>query len=104
MPYIPDECCHNAHMFYIKVKDLDERTKLIQYLSECDIKAVFHYVPLHSSKAGKQNGDFVGNDKYTTRESERLLRLPMFYSLENEGVEYVVEKIIEFYLAKRNRR
>lgn len=104
LPYIPDECCHNAHMFYIKVKDLDERTKLIQYLSECDIKAVFHYVPLHSSKAGKQNGDFVGNDKYTTRESERLLRLPMFYSLENEGVEYVVEKIIEFYLAKRNRR
>ncbi len=99
LPYIPAECRHNAHMFYIKVKDLDERTKLLQYLGACGIKAVFHYVPLHSSKAGKQYGDFVGKDRYTTRESERLIRLPMFYSLGKDEVGYVVEKVGNFYLA-----
>lgn len=99
LPYIPAECRHNAHMFYIKVKDLDERTKLLQYLGACGIKAVFHYVPLHSSKAGKQYGDFVGKDRYTTRESERIIRLPMFYSLGKDEVGYVVEKVGNFYLA-----
>lgn len=94
---IPDECKHNAHMFWIKTKDLDERTTLLQYLADNDIKATFHYVPLHSSMAGKKYGTFVGEDKYTTRESDRLIRLPMFYSLKNEQLEYVVSVVKKFY-------
>lgn len=97
LPFIPKECTHNAHMFYIKTKNLQERTKLIQFLTENQIKAVFHYVPLHSSIAGERFGKFVGEDKYTTRESERLVRLPLFYALSNEDVEYVIDKIHEFY-------
>lgn len=97
LPYIPKECQHNAHMFYIKTRDLDERTRLIKYLGNNGIKAVFHYVPLHLSDAGRKYGDFVGEDKYTTRESNRLLRLPMFYSLKDEEVKYVSKKIWEFY-------
>lgn len=97
LPYIPEECKHNAHMFYIKTRDLKERTKLIQYLGENNIKAVFHYVPLHTSIAGRKFGDFVGEDRYTTKESERLVRLPMYYALQDEEVHYVVEKIRRFY-------
>ena len=97
LPYIPEECKHNAHMFYIKVKDIEERTKLIAHLRENDISAVFHYVPLHSSKAGQKYGRFHGEDKYTTKESARLLRLPMFYALKEEEVEKIVKTIIRFY-------
>lgn len=97
LPFIPKECRHNAHMFYIKTKDLDERTRLIQHLNEHGIKAVFHYVPLHSSVAGKKYGEFVGDDVYTTRESERLLRLPMFYSLKEEQVGYIADMVKKFY-------
>lgn len=97
LPFIPKECSHNAHMFYIKARDLKERTALIEYLGEHEIKAVFHYVPLHSSAAGKKYGEFVGKDEYTTRESERLIRLPMFYSLRNEEAEYVASCIEKFY-------
>ena len=97
LPYIPDHCTQNAHMFYIKAKDLDERTKLIKFLKENDIQAVFHYVPLHSAPAGEKFGRFVGEDRYTTKESERLVRLPMFYALKPEQVEYIVAKIHEFY-------
>ena len=97
LPYIPEECKHNAHMFYIKTRDLKERTKLIQYLGENNIKAVFHYVPLHTSIAGRKFGDFIGEDRYTTKESERLVRLPMYYALQDEEVHYVVEKIRRFY-------
>lgn len=97
LPVIPAECCHNAHMFYIKVRDLNERTELMKYLAEHDIKAVFHYVPLHSSAAGVRFGEFVGKDTYTTKESERLLRLPMYYSLKRQEVEYVSEKTKSFY-------
>ena len=97
LPYIPDECKHNAHMFYIKVKDIEERTKLIAHLRENEISAVFHYVPLHSSKAGQKYGRFHGEDKYTTKESERLLRLPMFYALKGEEVEKAAKTIIGFY-------
>jgi len=97
LPYIPQECVHNAHMFYIKAKDLEERTKLINYLKENKIMAVFHYIPLHSSPAGQRFGRFNGDDKYTTRESERLLRLPLYYGLERDKVEYIIEKIREFY-------
>ncbi|MBQ3665590.1 MAG: dTDP-4-amino-4,6-dideoxygalactose transaminase [Lachnospiraceae bacterium] len=96
-PYIPSDCVHNAHMFYIKARDLEERTKLINYLKENGIQAVFHYVPLHSAPAGKRYGRFSGEDVYTTKESERLVRLPMFYSLQLEQVDFISDKIIEFY-------
>lgn len=101
LPYIPKECRHNAHMFYIKTENLEERTRLIQYLNENGIKAVFHYVPLHTSKAGRKYGEFVGEDKYTTKESERLVRLPMFYALKDEEVRYVADKIKDFYHLRR---
>lgn len=97
LPFIPQGCTHNAHMFYIKAKDLDERTRLIAYLKENNINSVFHYIPLHSSPAGKQFGEFFGEDKYTTRESERLLRMPMYYGLKEEEIEYVAEKVRLFY-------
>ena len=100
LPFIPEECCHNAHMFYIKTRDLKERTKLIEYLGDNHIKAVFHYVPLHSSEAGKKYGEFVGKDRYTTMESERLLRLPMFYALKTEQVKEIVKRIKWFYSIK----
>ena len=97
LPVIPEGCVHNAHMFYIKTKDLEERTELIFYLKGKQINSVFHYIPLHSSPAGKRLGGFHGEDKYTTRESERLLRLPMYYGLKDSEVEYVSECIKEFY-------
>lgn len=97
LPVVPEGCVHNAHMFYIKTKDLEERSKLIAFLKENGIGAVFHYIPLHSSPAGQQFGRFHGEDKYTTKESERLLRLPMYYGLEKKDIEYVVSKIKEFY-------
>lgn len=97
LPFIPKECKHNAHMFYIKTKDLQERTKLIAHLKENGISAVFHYIPLHSSPAGLKYGRFSGEDKYTTKESERLLRLPMYYGLSAEDCQFVCDKVIEFY-------
>ncbi len=95
-PTIPDYAAHNAHMYYIKVKDLDTRSRLIAYLRERDICSVFHYIPLHSAKAGLAFGRFHGEDVYTTRESERLMRLPMYYSLTLEDAAYVVKTIREF--------
>lgn len=100
LPYIPSECEHNGHMFYIKARNLEERTKLIRYMGEKDIKVVFHYVPLHSSVAGRKYGTFVGEDRYTTSESEKLVRLPMFYSLKNEEVRYVADCIRKFYAGR----
>ena len=97
LPFIPEGCVHNAHMFYIKAKTLEERTALIQYLKENDISSVFHYIPLHGAPAGQKYGRFHGEDKYTTKESERLLRLPLYYGLEEEKVLTVCEKIKEFY-------
>lgn len=97
LPFISEQCNHNAHMFYIKCKDLNERTRLINYLKENDILAVFHYIPLHSSEAGLRYGIFNGVDNYTTKESERILRLPLYYALEASKVEYIVEKIYDFY-------
>ncbi len=97
LPVIPKDCVHNAHMFYIKTRDLEERQALIQTLREQGILAVFHYIPLHSSPAGRKFGRFHGEDRYTTRESERLLRLPMYYSLTEENVNDVVSVIEEFY-------
>ena len=100
LQYIPEDCKHNAHMFYIKCKDLDERTRLIDFLKENNINAVFHYIPLHSAEAGLKFGRFHGEDKYTTKESERLLRLPLYYGLKEEDVEFVASKIKEFYVKK----
>ena len=98
--YIPNECTFNAHMFYIKVKDLHERTALLKYLVDNKIRAVFHYVPLHSAEAGLKFGKFYGEDKYTTIESERLMRLPMYYGLTKEEIIFITRKIKEFYEAK----
>lgn len=93
LPYVPSNCEHNAHMFYIKLKDLDERTKFIDAMKKADINTVFHYVPLHSAAAGKKYGRFHGEDRYTTAESERLVRLPMYYGLKEEDIEYIVRQI-----------
>ena len=96
-PYIPEECKHNSHMYYIKAKDLEERTNLIKYLKENGVQAVFHYIPLHTAPAGIKYGRFNGEDKYTTKESDRLLRLPMYYNLQKEDAEKVVQTIKDFY-------
>ena len=97
LPFVPDNCTHNAHMFYIKAKDLDERTRLLAYLKENGIGAAFHYIPLHSAPAGLKYGKFFGEDKYTTKESERLLRLPMYYNLSAHDAEKVTQEIFSFY-------
>ena len=97
LPYIPEECTHNAHMFYIKTKDMEERKALISYLKERDIAAVFHYVPLHSAPAGLRFGRFHGEDRYTTKESERLLRLPMYYNLSESDQKKVIDAVHGFY-------
>lgn len=97
LPVIPEGCIHNGHMFYVKAKDLEERTKLIGFLKENGILSVFHYVPLHSAPAGMKYGRFHGEDRYTTRESDRILRLPMFYKLTEEEVDYISSKVKEFY-------
>ena len=97
LPTVPEGCVHNAHMFYIKVKDLAERTALIDWLKERGILAVFHYVPLHSSPAGLRFGRFHGEDVYTTKESERLVRLPMYFQLTEDECTEVAEAILAFY-------
>ena len=97
LPTVPEGCVHNGHMYYIKTKDMEERTQLITFLKENGIMAVFHYVPLHSAPAGLKFGRFSGKDVYTTRESERLLRLPMYYALTSGEVDYIVSKVKEFY-------
>lgn len=97
LPTVPKNCIHNAHMFYIKAKNLEERTKLLSYLKANDINAVFHYIPLHSAPAGVKYCRFNGEDKFTTRESERLIRLPMFYGLRSTDIEYIIEKMKIFY-------
>jgi dTDP-4-amino-4,6-dideoxygalactose transaminase len=97
LPTIPEDCTHNAHMFYIKVKDLDERTALLAHLKETGIGAVFHYVPLHSASAGVRFGRFEGVDAFTTKESERLIRLPMYYGLENETIKKICGSVHEFF-------
>lgn len=97
LPFIPSDSIHNAHMFYIKVKNIEERTQLIEFLKSKDIGAVFHYVPLHSAPAGKKYGSFFGQDIYTTKESERLLRLPMYYGLKKKEVANIAIELQNFY-------
>lgn len=96
-PFIPEYAKHNAHMYYLKTKDIEERSALIGYLKEQGVQSVFHYIPLHTAPAGLKFGRFCGEDRYTTKESERLLRLPMYYQMKESDREYVVEKIYEFY-------
>ncbi len=97
LPTIPDECNQNAHMFYLKVKDLEERTALLEHLKENNINAVFHYVPLHTAPAGLKFGRFDGVDEFTTSESERLIRLPMYYGVNDDEINKVIEVINEFF-------
>lgn len=97
LPVVPSTCSHNAHMFCIKCRDIDERMRLINHLKNRNINAVFHYVPLHDSPAGKCFGRFHGEDVYTTRESERLLRLPMYFGVSSDEVEMVSCAVIEFF-------
>lgn len=97
LPKVPEGCIHNGHMFYIKTKDMEERAALIAFLKKNEILSVFHYVPLHSAPAGIKFGRFHGEDIYTTKESERLLRLPMFYKLKEQEVDYIAGKVKEFY-------
>lgn len=97
LPVVPEGCVHNAHMFYIKAKDIEERSELIAYLKSKNVMSVFHYIPLHTAPAGQKYARFHGEDKYTTRESERLTRLPMYYGLNLEQVDYICEQVSSFY-------
>ena len=97
LPTVPEGCVHNAHMFYVKAKDLAERTALINHLKMRDILAVFHYVPLHSAPAGLKFGRFAGEDAYTTSQSDRLLRLPLYFGLTSEDRQRVIDAVLEFY-------
>lgn len=97
LPFVPEHCEHNAHMFYFKTADLNERSALISFLKEKEIQTVFHYIPLHSAPAGLKYGRFSGEDKYTTKESERLIRLPLYYGISEEECVKVINSIKEFY-------
>lgn len=97
LPVIPEGCVHNAHMFYFKCKDLSERSAFISYMGENGILCVFHYIPLHTAPAGQKFGIFFGEDRYTTVESERLVRLPLYYGLSREDQDKVICKVKEFY-------
>lgn len=97
LPYVPEQCQHNAHMFYIKCKCIEERTKLTEFLKMGGVSAVFHYIPLHNAPAGLKYGRFHGEDIYTTKESEKLLRLPLYYGLNTKDHKQVCDRILEFY-------
>ena len=97
LPTVPQDCVHNAHMFYIKAKDIEERSALIGHMKEKGVLTVFHYIPLHNAPAGLKFGRFHGEDKYTTKESERLVRLPLYFGLKEEEVSYICDKVREFY-------
>ena len=97
LPVIPEECIHNAHMFYVKLKNLSERTAFITYLRDKGVQSTFHYIPLHSAPAGEKFGRFHGEDQFTTSESERLTRLPMYYGIGEQDRKYVVDCIKEYF-------
>jgi len=97
LPVIPEGCVQNAHMFYLKLRDMDDRSALIAYLREAEIMAVFHYIPLHSSPAGEKFTTFHGEDRFTTKESERLLRLPLFYNLSLVNQRTVINTLLSYF-------
>ena len=97
LPTVPADCVHNAHMFYVKLRDLAQRTAFIRYLRDREISSVFHYIPLHSSPAGVKFGRFCGEDVYTTRESDRLARLPLYYGMKPEDRERVIDTVLSFF-------
>lgn len=97
IPYIPKDCVHNAHMFYLKFKDLEQRTDFMTYMKENGVVCSFHYVPLHSAPAGLKFGRFYGDDVYTTKESERLTRLPMYYGIEKNDVNAVIDYVLKYF-------
>ena len=97
LPTVPEECVHNAHMFYIKCRNLEERSRFLKKMRELDIGCVFHYVPLHSAPAGQKFGRFNGVDRYTTKESERLVRLPMYYGMTDKEISIILDAITEFF-------
>ncbi|MCG7366384.1 dTDP-4-amino-4,6-dideoxygalactose transaminase [Pantoea sp. ACRSH] len=97
LPSLPAHCEHNAHMFYIKLRDSDDRQALISWMKEAEILTVFHYIPLHSSPAGERFGRFQGEDRFTTAESERLLRLPLFYNLTDNNQKTVISSLLSFF-------
>ena len=96
LPVVPKECRHNSHMFYIKAKDLVHRQQIITYMKSRELGVVFHYVPLHSSEGGRKYSRFSGKDEYTTKESNRLIRLPMWYRMKEEDVEEVIKQLKAF--------
>ncbi|MBQ8679067.1 MAG: dTDP-4-amino-4,6-dideoxygalactose transaminase [Treponema sp.] len=97
LPAIPAECVHNAHMFYIKCRDLETRTRYIDFMKKNDVLCVFHYVPLHSAPAGLKFGRFDGEDRFTTKESDRLVRLPLYYNIAKSDLDFVIQKTLEFF-------
>ena len=103
LPTVPAECKHNGHMFYLKLKNLDERTNFIQHMRDNGIGCVFHYVPLHSAPAGKKYCRFHGQDKFTTRESERLVRLPLYYGMNKTDTNFVIDVAKKFFIEKRRK-
>ena len=97
LPTIPEGCVHNAHMYYVKLKDLEERTAFLSFMRQSEIYSVFHYIPLHSAPAGIKFGEFHGKDQYTTLESERLARLPMYYGMSQEDLNYIIKKVTDYF-------
>ena len=97
LPTVPEGCVHNAHMFYLKTKDLETRQNYIKFMKENEILCTFHYVPLHSAPAGIKFGRFNGKDIHTTSESDRLVRLPMYYNMDEKDLEKVIDKTLEFF-------
>lgn len=104
LPAVPQGCVHNAHMFYLKCADLAQRTALIRFLKEGGVQAVFHYIPLHSAPAGLRFGRFDGEDRYTTVESERLVRLPLYYGLTEQDQDTVIARVLAFFAGAGNSR
>ena len=98
LPIIPPECEHNAHMFYIKLRSLEERAEFIKFMKDAGVMCVFHYVPLHSAPAGLKFGRFHGEDAFTTCESDKLVRLPLYYKLSKDDQYFIISKVKEFFL------
>lgn len=101
LPFIPAECVHNAHMYYLKCKDLEQRTRFIAYMKENKVLTVFHYVPLHSAPAGRKFGRFDGEDIFTTSESDRLVRLPLYYNIDEKDRQTVIDLVLDFFKKER---